>query len=435
VTDAPEATVPEELEGGFSRRTLGWITGVAVTSLALAILLIAFGDDLEARRPNPHANTFSRSAVGHRALVEFLREMGLGVVSRQSPGAGSAGPRRPLVLAEPDTGGPTGDQTPRIESLRADALRRRAPLVLVLPKWRGAPRQDKPEWIDKARLLPAQTVLRVLAALDDSALKGAALDRAGMGPLRCSAAWTSTAFRIETSPPQLLRPMPAFEPVVRCGGGLLVARRRLGEGPEVYVVSDPDVLNNHGLGLGDNAVLVHELLAVRLRAAGIVFDETIHGFNRVPGLMAELRSFPLALAVLQGLVLAGMLVWAGVGRFGKPLPVAGDAEAGKEILIDNTARLLAGGGYAADSLSRYFRQVTRAVAAFHFLPPDLPEPEMLARLQQIANGRGVKVDLAAIERSIRALPEGPRGAERAARIAKSLYDWRLEMTNGTRQGS
>jgi hypothetical protein len=437
VTDAPApgTTVPEELEGGFSRRTLGWITGVAVTSLALAILLIAFGDDLEARRPNPHANTFSRSAVGHRALVEFLREMGLGVVSRQSPGAGGTGPARPLVLAEPDTGGPSGDQMPRIESLRADAVRRQAALVLVLPKWRGAPRKDKPEWIDKARLLPDQVVLRVLAALGDSALKGAALDRAGTGGLRCSAAWTSTAFRIETSPPQLLRLMPGFEPVVRCGGGLLVARRKLGEGPEVYVVSDPDVLNNHGLGLGDNAALVYGLLAVRLRAAGVVFDETIHGFNRIPGLMAELRSFPLVLAVLQGLVLAGMLVWAGVGRFGKPLPVTHGAEAGKEILIDNTARLLAGGGYAADSLARYFRQVTRAVAASFFLPPDLPEPEMLARLQRIADGRRVAVDLAAIERRIQALPEGPRAAERAARIAKSLYDWRLEMTNGTRQGS
>ena len=431
MTDAPlpESPVAGELEGGFSRRTLGWITGVAVTSLALGIGLIVFGDDLEARKPNPQANTFSRSALGHKALVDFLREMGLGVVSRQTPGGGGAGPRKPLVLAEPDAG------TLRIEALRGEALQRRAPLVLVLPKWKGTPRKDRPAWIGEARLLPAEAVLGALDALGDSALSGAAVSRAGSGGLRCAAAWTAEPFRIETAPPQLLRPAPAFESVVRCGDGVLVARRQLAGGPELWVVSDPDVLNNHGLGLGDNAVLVHELLTVRLRAAGAVFDETIHGFNRVPGLMAELRSFPLVLAVLQGLVLAGMLVWAGVGRFGKPLPVSHGAGAGKEILIDNTARLLAGGGHAADSLARYYRQVTRSAAAYFFLPPDLPEPETIARLQQIANGRKVKVDLVAIERRIQALPAGPRAAERAARIAKALYDWRLEMTNGTRQGS
>lgn len=422
-------SVPEELEGGFSRRTLGWIVGVSVTSFVLAVLLIVFGDDLEARRPNPHANTFSSSALGHKAAVGFLREMGLGVVSRQSPAGAGAGPGRPLILAEPEDG------TPRIEALRDEALRREAALVLVLPKWQGAPRKDKPEWIGNAGLLPEPAVLQAAAALGDPALAKLALRRSGTGGLRCTASWTSGALRIETSPPQLLRPEPALEPVVRCGEGLLVARRQLQEGPAVYLVSDPDVLNNHGLGLGDNAALVYQLLAVQLQATGVVFDETIHGFNRIPGLMAELRRFPLVLAVLQGLVLAGMLVWAGIGRFGKPLPATSGPEAGKEILIDNTARLLAGGGHAADSLARYFRQVTRAVAASFFLPPDLPEPEMLARLQQIANGRRVGVDLAALERRIQALPEGPRAAERAARIARSLHNWRLEMTHGTRQGS
>lgn len=427
-----EASPPSEsaeLEGGFSRRTLGWIVGVAATSLALALLLIVFGDDLEARRPTPHANTFSSSALGHKAAVEFLREMGLGVVSRQSPGGGGAGRRRPLVLAEPE------GRTPRIEALRDEALRRDAALVVVLPKWQGEPRKDKPEWIGDAGLLPEGTILGVVAALGDPALSKLALRRAGSGGLRCTSSWSSADLRIETSPPQLLRPEPALEPVVRCGLGLLVARRKLAQGPEVYLISDPDILNNHGLGLGDNAALVYQLLAVQLEATGVVFDETIHGFNRTPGLMAELRRFPLVLAVLQGLVLAGMLVWAGVGRFGKPLPAGGGLEAGKEVLIDNTARLLAGGGHAADSLARYFRQVTRAVAATFFLPPDLPEPEMLARLQQIANGRRVGVDLASLAHRIQALPEGPRAAERAARIARSLHDWRLEMTHGTRQGS
>ena len=81
----------------------------------------------------------------------------------------------------------------------------------------------------------------------------------------------------------------------------------------------------------------------------MVFDETIHGFNRTPGLLAEALRFPMVLAVLQGLLLLGLVLWAGMGRFGKPLPAAPGLAAGKEVLIGNTAKLLADGGHAADS--------------------------------------------------------------------------------------
>ena len=99
----------------------------------------------------------------------------------------------------------------------------------------------------------------------------------------------------------------------------------------------------------------------------MVFDETIHGFDRVPGLLAESLRFPLVLGVLQSLLLLAVVLWAGMGRFGKPLPAAPALAAGKEVLIDNTAKLLVTGGHAGDSLLRYFRQTTRTVAAHYVL--------------------------------------------------------------------
>ncbi len=190
------------------------------------------------------------------------------------------------------------------------------------------------------------------------------------------------------------------------------------------------MLNNQGLGRGDNALVTYQVFTRGLGATGAVFDETIHGFTRTRGLLNEILRFPLVLAVVQGLVLLGVVLWAGMGRFGKPLPVSLGLAAGKEVLIDNTAKLLANGGHAADGVVRYFRQATRAVAAHYFLPPDLPDGERIARLQKITNARGVKMHLGEVERTLLQLPQGRQGEEQAVRYARRLHDWRVEMTNG-----
>jgi hypothetical protein len=419
----PEVEETPELEGGFSRRALGWIVGGTVGSFLAFVLLGVYGKDLD-RRPTPQANTFSYSALGHHGLAEFLIAMGLGVLPRQAP-VGGVGPGRPLILAEPDARDPE-----RLEALREEAGARDAALVLVLPKWSpGRPRENRPDWLDRVSLMTSTQVERVVRELGDEGMRKVTVERPG-GRLRCTASWGSSAveMRIDVEP-QLLAPSPELEPVVSCSGGYLIARRAGTAKPATFLISDPDLLNNQGLGQGGNAEAVYRFLVQDLAATSVVFDETIHGFNRIPGLLAEALRFPMVLGVLQSLVLLGMVLWAGMGRFGKPLPAATGLGAGKEILIDNTAKLLANGGHAADSLLLYFRQTTRAVAAHYFLPPDLPESERLVRLQRLTDGHRRELNLAALERGIQRLPAGRRGDEQAARIAGRLHEWRGEMTS------
>ncbi len=432
MTDLPPVALDEaaeEIEGGFSRRAVAWIVGTVAASLVASVLLGVYGKDLE-RRPNAQANTFSYSALGHRALVEMLRSLGLEVRSRRVP-AGGAGPRRPLIVAEPDLA-----RTPdRLADLRREARQLGAPLVLVLPKWRaGSPRKNKPEWLASVDTLPLAAARRVVRALDDPALSEV-LPQQLPRTESCSAVWgdgtSSLELRIEIEHARLLVPSAGLTPVVGCNGRVLVART-VAE-PPIFVIADPDLLNNHGLGRGENAAVIYQLLTRSLGAEGVIFDETIHGFMRAPGLLNEALSFPMALGVIQSLLLLGIVLWSGMGRFGKPLPAPAGLAAGKEVLIDNTAKLLAGGGYAGDSLERYFRQTTRAVAAHYFLPSDLPEGERLARLQRITEARGGGVNLAELQRDIRRLPDGRRGGEPAAKIARRLHQWRVEMTHGNRE--
>lgn len=410
-----------EIEGGFSRRALRWIVGTAVVSFVAAVLLGVYGADLE-RRPTAEANTFSYSALGYHGLFEFLRAMGLGVVARQTP-AGGVGPGKPLLLAEPE-----GRDPERLKTLYDEARSHRASLVVVLPKWTpGAQRKKRPDWLASVTLISPVEVRRVLRQLGDAGLKDVEVARTG-GPLRCSSPWGSPAagIEIDSGVVQLLAPSPALEPVVACAGGLLIARRA-----RTYLIADPDLLNNQGLGRAGNAEAVYQFLVHDLAVTGVVFDETIHGFDRVPGLLAESLRFPLVLGVLQSFLLLAVVLWAGMGRFGKPLPAVAGLAAGKEVLIDNTAKLLASGGHAGDSLLRYFRQTTRAVAAHYFLSPELADGERLARLQRLTEGHGLKMSLAALERGIGGLPPGTRGEEQAARLARRLHEWRMTMTKGT----
>jgi hypothetical protein len=71
----------------------------------------------------------------------------------------------------------------------------------------------------------------------------------------------------------------------------------------------------------------------------------------------------------------------------------------------------------------------RSIAAACFLPPDLPEQELLRRLQAISENRGSRLQVRSLARRIEQMgTAGPAAAERAVRLARTLYRWRLDMT-------
>ncbi len=430
----------------FSPHALAAIVLVGLLTFGLGLLLSAFSPEVFG--PVSAGNdSFSRSLVGHRALIELLRRSGLSVVVSRGPAAAGANRSFPLLLLETDRattgfeallrGEPAElrslDPDQRLQQLFADAHRNGATAVFALPKWRVRASARLPGWIEAERARPAESVAaeleEVLTAADPQGLGGpapevlqvAAIDHAAAEPLGLA----SPALDLEP-PIQLLAAGPGLEPLVHCDQGVLIGRLH----GDRIAISDPDLFNNRGLARGDHAALMLGLLADVLDADGVVVEESIHGHLSSPSLLAHALGFPLGLVTLHVLLAMLLAAWAFGSRLGKPRPPPPALPPGKRLLIDNTARLLLAGGEHADALRRYMR-VTLARQARRFaLTAGQPaagrrglalEHDLIPRLQAVSDARGVRVDLADLVR--RCERGGERPAE-AVRLARQLYAWR-----------
>jgi hypothetical protein len=402
--------------GPLSRPALAAVIGVVAVSLAVAAALTVFGDELGSKR-SAGVDGYSVSAIGHQGLVRLLEKLDVPVVVSRSDSAARAR-HGLLIVAEPavtDTA-----SRDRLAGLVAAGSR----TLVVLPKWYGSVERGK-TWIEDASALPADEVTAVLDALklDHDG------DRAKIALRRApgSVAWDLPPARAHPviREPQLVA-TEALEPVVADrAGNLLVGQTERDDG-ELYVLTDPDVLNNFGLRSADNARFTIELLD-QLRDGGpVVIDETMHGYAQSPSLVRTLFQFPLVLATMQVLVCAVLVVWAAMVRFGPrrdaPPPIA----PGKDFLIRNTAALLHYGGHHAHALRRYLALSIAAVR--HTLhAPALPPGAMTAWLERVRVVRGGRISLALLEQEI----EVADSPSQVIELADQVFRWRMEMTHGT----
>lgn len=415
----------------FPRAAVGWIAGIGAVSFLLAILLAAFAEDLGS--PVSHGpDSYSRSALGHRAFAELLERNGVTVIHGRSERGVALGKSAAFLAEEPPPG--FARRKEAVENLRR-RIRRSvgsgAVLVLVPPKWEGFGDPARPEWILDSRPLGASEVQEVLDALLPRSRTEIRF-RAGGEPkrMRCEDSWGGTRW-VQLASPRLLEKSAGLEPIVTCGDGLLAARLpRQAFGGDAIIVSDPDLLNNQGLGRAQNASVAAGLFLGGLGVSKVLFDETIHGYTLGSGVLQELLRFPLILAVAHGLLVAALLVWSGMGRFGKveaPPPALGS---GKEVLVRNAAQLMQMAGTTGHLLPSYLDGTIRSVAAHHFLPADSPRGPLLRRLGEIAKSRRVSIDLTALRRQSDRLGRSPRVADaRALDLAQRIHEWKKEMTD------
>ena len=390
---------------------------VGVFAFSALLVLLAYAPELRGGDDGgDHA--LSRSAVGFAGIVEALRLSGEPVLVNRA--ALPQGRRGGLLVVTPAPA-----TTPEaIAGLSFDG-----PVLVVLPKWLTAPDPKHRGWVRKTALVdpswfpPGSIAAR--AALQRRDGVAAPLLSARSGPF--AAGETLQAGRVAALQAATA---PGWNVVLTDETGATILARD--PRSQVYVLSDPDLLNTQGVR--DARTLATGLAILRaLRAddGPVIFDVRLNGLGRERSplrLLFEPPFLGVTLCLATAFALAGIQAFF---RFG-PVRRGGRAIAlGKTALVDNTAALvrLAGrehrlGGRYADLTADL---AARAVGAPHALGGEA----LAAFLDRLSRRRGLPKTFSALEAEARFT----RDTTRLVAVAGQLHDWRAQVTGEEAPGS
>jgi uncharacterized protein DUF4350 len=401
-------------EAIFSRRVLiGWV-GAAVATFAVSLYFMGRQGEPGADAVGP--STYSRSAIGHAGIADVLQRLGVSVVKSRNNSADKLGKNGLLVLAEPR---PTALSDPALRAL----LEARA-VLLVLPKWAGRASEKKPGWLGVAgekSPADAQWALNLVAG-------GGEVVRERLPPI-----WETNLLgrspQLE-SPVQLIRSVP-MRAIVAGPSGILLGE--VNKNRAIWVLADPDVIANHGIGQGENAALALAIVnRLRGRDGPVVFDETIHGYlaqSATP--LALLVQFPFVVATFMVAAALGLLMWATMARFGAPQTPPPPLSAGRQGLLQNVAQLITFAGHQQVMVRRYVQETVRETARQLHAPRGLSGEPLARWLTRVGEARGVTVDCAAVIGEVEQLADRRRNdLGPLVRLAREIHRWRREIVDG-----
>ena len=409
-------------KGPFSGPALILLLSCAVALFAASALLEGYGEGSAAGGKKAGPGAYSVSALGYAGFYDTLRRLERPVVRSAGRARAMAGQRGLLIVAEPDIFALPHEY---IASL-ADMPR----LLLVLPKRHGERDSARPEWIARAIPVPVDYAQQTLALVagDGSIARGdwpVAWKINELGVTPSGSGWV-----------QLAR-SKGMRPVVGNDDGMLVGELRHGD-DIVWVLSDPDLMANHGLGKGDNAAFMVALvdrLGSLDNSGGngpIVFDETAHGFQEAESSpVALLFRFPFVIVTALLCVSALLFARAGASRFGAPRTPPPETDFGKSRLIGNGARLLDYAGHHALVLERYARMTVRSAAVALRAPSGLSEDELARWLDRVGKARGVKDSCADILHTVDTIIAGDaKNLSGLFACARNIHRWKGELLHG-----
>ncbi|WP_370199270.1 hypothetical protein [Roseibium sp.] len=255
----------------------------------------------------------------------------------------------------------------------------RVPTLLVLPKWRSGMRlTGLAHPFLKVEADRLQTIVNKVTGT--SATKIAA----GSRPF--------SDFRYQSQQGEPLRAEiyaaqtfanEACRPIVGDTGAMLLADCPLadagdGEQDRILVLSDPDLINNHGLRLGDNAGIALDVLTEKAGTRNIVIDYSRSSRLRDPVNEPKrertwedlLRFFgpPFLTLWLGTALLLGLALWRSFIRYGPIRDEEAGPGAGKDLAVQARARLMRLSGQDGALIREYATARISATASALFGP-------------------------------------------------------------------
>ena len=188
----------------------------------------------------------------------------------------------------------------------------------------------------------------------------------------------------------------------------------------VFVLTDPDLLSNHGLALGDNARIAASLLPELAGEKRILIDYSLSDRLARRNLPERKRTwadlgrffeYPFTLLWIGFGALTALALWRSWVRFGAPLPDATEApEASKTAAIDAKARLLRLAGHDGALLAAHVEQRLSHALTEIFGPHAPAGKTPLAALRGFLERRGAPALAERLTEAASAARNAPPGA-------------------------
>ena len=352
---------------GFNPRLIAAVVAIGVIAFIALWALIALAPQISSGNDGG-GHALSKAAPGYAGIVDLAERAGAEVELRRRVEVESYEEYEPLLVLTPTH----RTRAPEIAEL-LDA-HRTGPVLIVLPKWQtmAVPGQTpKPGWASAGLPLLPPAMMLPPANFERFAIK-AAPSKAQQVPARLggrsfAASLPGNVQTIEGGNLETLIAGP--------GGAAVLAQ--VGE-RDIYVLADPDLINNLAFASRDRAsagVVLIDALAEYADADGLAFDVTLNGFGGQRSLL-RFAFVPPFIGITLCLIAAGMLaLWQAWMRFGPALKPGRAIPVSKAALIANSADLIRQARRELDGADAYVKSQRIAIARRLHAPTGLDDAE------------------------------------------------------------
>ncbi|HEX8401213.1 MAG TPA: DUF4350 domain-containing protein [Allosphingosinicella sp.] len=399
-------------EGGqpFDPRLIAGIAAAGILAFIGFFVLSAYAGNFSSGRDG-RAHALSVSAVGYKGMVDLI---GL-------TGGDTTLVRQDALLDDEALLIATLEENTSAKRLQA-LLDRRAgkATLLVLPKWMVQPHPFRPSWVAKVGPAPP---FATQALLPKSLKLAVAHKPTEPAPLVGQS--FLEGFDILPAGDEIWQTVsgPGLEPLLTGSGGSAVLARVVDRGP-LYILADPDLINNRGLRDPRRARAALKLIDQlnSTDAESVMFDLTLSGFGETQS-MLRLAFEPPFVALTVCLLAAGLLAGLhGIAHFGPRSHEARAIALGKAALVDNSAGLVRL-ARREHRVGAHYADLVRAQAAHNAgAPVQLSGAELDSYLDRVGPAAGPRFSELASAVRASGDPDNLLGAARA------LFRWKKDMT-------
>lgn len=337
---------------GFNPLVMAAMVLVGVIAFIALWALVALGPQLSSGNDGG-GHALSKAAPGYAGIVDLLERAGADVELRRRVDTGT------------DESGPLLILTPTLTSKPEDIeelLRKHQDRVLVvLPKWQtiDLPGQSrKPGWVGPGfavtpdgKLLPESAFGKIRVRAVDAKAQTISANIAGR------------AFTTYLPDNAQVVDGDGIEPVITgANGGAVLARAK---NRDIYILADPDLINNLAFSSHDKAraaAMLIDAVGEDADANALAFDLTLNGFGSQRSLL-RFAFVPPFIGITLCLIAAGLLaLWQAWVRFGPALKPGRAIPISKAALIANSADLVRQARRELDGADAYVTSQRGAIA-------------------------------------------------------------------------